>query len=98
MDTVERWHQAGGSHRDGLATLGMGTEIRIPKIGMSATEMTLTEWMFGDGEDVAKGDIIYTLETDKTTVEIEAQADGTLRILGADGEIYPVGALVGTIE
>ena len=76
----------------------MGNEIRIPKIGMSATEMTLTEWMFGDGEDVAKGDIIYTLETDKTTVEIEAQADGTLRILGADGEIYPVGALVGRIE
>lgn len=76
----------------------MGTEIRIPKIGMSATEMTLTEWMFGDGEQVAKGDIIYTLETDKTTVEIEAQADGTLRILSGDGEIYAVGTLVGTIE
>ena len=41
---------------------------------MSATEMTLTEWMFGDGEEVSKGDIIYTLETDKTSVEIEAQA------------------------
>jgi pyruvate/2-oxoglutarate dehydrogenase complex dihydrolipoamide acyltransferase (E2) component len=76
----------------------MPTEIRIPKIGMSATEMTLTEWMFGDGEEVAKGDIIYTLETDKTTVEIEAQAGGTLRILGGDGEVYAVGALVGTIE
>lgn len=76
----------------------MGSEIRIPKIGMSATEMTLTEWMFGDGEEVAKGDIIYTLETDKTTVEIEAQTNGTLRILGGDGEIYAVGTLVGTIE
>lgn len=76
----------------------MAAEIRIPKIGMSATEMTLTEWMFGDGEEVAKGDIIYTLETDKTIVEIEAQADGTLRILGGDGEVYAVGALVGTIE
>ena len=76
----------------------MANEIRIPKIGMSATEMTLTEWMFGDGEQVAKGDILYTLETDKTTMEIEAQASGTLRILGGDGEIYPVGSLVGTIE
>lgn len=76
----------------------MGIEIRIPKIGMSATEMILTEWMFGDGEQVARGDIIYTLETDKTTVEIEAQADGKLRILSGDGETYAVGTLVGTID
>ncbi len=30
----------------------MPSEIRIPKLGMSATEMTLLEWMFGDGEAV----------------------------------------------
>ncbi len=76
----------------------MATEIRIPKIGMSATEMTLAEWMFGDGEAVSQGDVIYTLETDKTTVEVEAQASGTLRVIGAEGADYPVGALVGTIE
>ena len=76
----------------------MGSEIRIPKIGMTATEMILAEWMFGDGEQVAKGDIIYTLETDKTTLEIEAQSEGKLRILGTDGQSYSVGTLVGTIE
>jgi pyruvate/2-oxoglutarate dehydrogenase complex dihydrolipoamide acyltransferase (E2) component len=76
----------------------MPTEIRIPKIGMSATEMTLSEWMFADGEEVAKGDVIYTVETDKTTTEIEAQASGVLRVVGVEGEVYPVGALVGTIE
>ncbi len=76
----------------------MGSEIRIPKIGMTATEMILAEWMFGDGELVAKGDVIYTLETDKTTLEIEAQSEGTLRILGTDGQSYAVGTLVGTIE
>lgn len=76
----------------------MATEIRIPKIGMSATEMTLSEWMFGDGEEVAVGDVIYTVETDKTTSEIEAQASGVLRVIGVEGEIYPVGALVGMIE
>ena len=75
----------------------MATEIRIPKIGMSATEMTLSEWMFGDGEEVAVGDVIYTVETDKTTSEIEAQASGVLRVIGVEGEIYPVGALVGMI-
>jgi pyruvate/2-oxoglutarate dehydrogenase complex dihydrolipoamide acyltransferase (E2) component len=76
----------------------MSSEIRIPKIGMSATEMTLNEWMFADGDTVAVGDVIYTVETDKTTSEIEAQASGTLRVLGAEGEVYAVGALVGMIE
>ncbi len=76
----------------------MATEIRIPKIGMSATEMTLTEWMFADGEQVSAGDIIYMVETDKTSVEVEAQDSGTLRVIGQEGEVYPVGALIGTIE
>ena len=76
----------------------MAEELRIPKIGMSATEMTLSEWMVGDGESVAVGDIIYTVETDKTTVEIEAQSAGVIRPTGVEGEVYPVGALVGTIE
>lgn len=76
----------------------MAEELRIPKIGMSATEMTLNEWMFGDGDRVEIGEIIYTVETDKTTVEIEAQVAGILHPTGVEGEVYPVGALVGTIE
>ena len=76
----------------------MASEIRIPKLGMSATEMTLNEWMFGDGESVKAGEVIYTVETDKTTSEIEAQESGILRVIGVEGEVYPVGALVGRIE
>lgn len=76
----------------------MAEELRIPKIGMSATEMTLNEWMFGDGEQVEVGDILYTVETDKTTVEVEAQVAGIIHPIGVEGEVYPVGALVGTIE
>jgi pyruvate dehydrogenase E2 component (dihydrolipoamide acetyltransferase) len=76
----------------------MASELRIPKIGMSATEATLVEWMFGDGEAVSAGDVVYTLETDKTTVEVEAEQGGTLRVLGQEGETYPIGTLVGRIE
>lgn len=76
----------------------MATEVRIPKIGMSATELTLAEWMFADGEQVSAGETLYTVETDKTTQEIEAQASGTLRVTGVEGESYPVGTLIGTIE
>ncbi len=73
-------------------------EIRIPKIGMTATEMTLTEWMYGDGETVSVGDVIYTVETDKTATEIEAQETGILRVIGVEGEVYPVGTVIGRIE
>jgi pyruvate dehydrogenase E2 component (dihydrolipoamide acetyltransferase) len=64
----------------------MTTEIRIPKIGMSAAEMMLSEWMFEDGEQVQVGDVIYTIETDKTTTEVEAQVAGVLRVLAPEGE------------
>jgi len=76
----------------------MANEIRIPKLGMSAQTVTLNEWMFGDGEAVTKGEIIYTVETDKTTVEIEAQAGGTIHPTGEEGATYKVGDLVGTID
>lgn len=76
----------------------MAAEIRIPKIGMSATEMVLSEWMFADGEQIAQGDVIYTVETDKTATEIEAQAAGVLRVTGVEGQSYPVGTLIGMIE
>ena len=76
----------------------MAEEIRIPKLGMSATEVTLSEWMYGDGEAVNKGDVIYTAETDKTTVEIEAQASGVIRPTGEEGVKYKVGDVIGTIE
>ncbi len=76
----------------------MATEVRIPKIGMTATSMTLSEWMVEDGEQVTKGDIIYTIETDKTATEVEAPATGILRVTGVEGEDYMVGTVVGTIE
>ncbi|WP_379545316.1 lipoyl domain-containing protein [Qipengyuania sp. DSG2-2] len=76
----------------------MASEIRIPKLGMSAQTVVLNEWMFGDGETVAKGDVIYTVETDKTTVDIEAQAGGVIHPTGEEGATYKVGDIVGTIE
>ena len=76
----------------------MANEIRIPKLGMSATEVTLTEWMFADGESVSAGEVIYTVETVKSTTEIEAQASGTIRLIGLENETYRVGDLIGVIE
>ncbi|MEE4537313.1 MAG: biotin/lipoyl-containing protein [Erythrobacter sp.] len=76
----------------------MAEDIKVPKLGMSVTEVTLTEWMFADGEQVRKGDVIYTVETDKATSEIEAQTSGTIRTTGAEGETYTIGEVIGRIE
>ena len=54
--------------------------------------------MFADGEPVSKGDVIYSVETDKTTTEVEAQDTGTIRTTGTEGEVYQVGDLIGSIE
>jgi pyruvate/2-oxoglutarate dehydrogenase complex dihydrolipoamide acyltransferase (E2) component len=76
----------------------MATEIRIPKIGISMTEATLTEWLAEDGATVEAGAPLYSLEMDKSTNEVEAPASGTLRIVGEVGEIYEVGTLIATID
>jgi pyruvate/2-oxoglutarate dehydrogenase complex dihydrolipoamide acyltransferase (E2) component len=65
---------------------------------MSSVEMTLSEWMYADGDTVEAGEVIYTIETDKTTTEIEAPEGGILRVIGVEGVTYPIGTLVGTIE
>lgn len=76
----------------------MATEIRIPKIGVSMTEGTISEWCVADGAVVAAGQPLYNIELDKSTNEIEAPVSGTVRILGEAGTVYAVGALVATIE
>ena len=53
--------------------------------------------MAATGTVVKQGDVIYTLETDKTAREIEAPASGTLITKVADGETYPVGTVIGEI-
>jgi pyruvate/2-oxoglutarate dehydrogenase complex dihydrolipoamide acyltransferase (E2) component len=75
----------------------MATPLTMPKLEMSMTEGTLAEWMFEDGAEVKEGDVIYTLETDKTAHEIEAPASGRLVQKVADGETYEVGTIIGEI-
>ena len=76
----------------------MAIEIRIPKIGISMTEATLTEWLAADGATIEAGTPLYAIEMDKSTNEVDAPASGTLTIIGEVGEVYEVGTLVATIE
>lgn len=75
----------------------MSTEVRIPSIGFSTQEGTLTEWLIADGASVEKGQPLYTLELDKSVQEIESPASGTLKVIGQVGEVYEIGALIAEI-
>jgi len=76
----------------------MSLEIRIPGLGAGMSEGTLVEWLVADGATVAPGDLLYTLESEKTAQEIESPGAGVVRRIGQEGEVYPVGELIGTIE
>jgi pyruvate/2-oxoglutarate dehydrogenase complex dihydrolipoamide acyltransferase (E2) component len=64
---------------------------------MSMQEGTLAEWKVEDGADVKVGDVIYVLETNKTSRDIEAPVAGKLSIKAEAGETYDVGTEIGEI-
>ena len=67
----------------------MATEVLMPKLGLTMTEGTIEEWKIKEGEPVKKGDVLFSVATDKLTNDVEADADGVLlKILLPEGETY----------
>ena len=76
----------------------MSTEIKIPAVGESITEVTIAKWLKQDGEAVKRDEVIAELESDKATFELPAEADGVLRHAAKEGETIGIGALIARIE
>lgn len=76
----------------------MLVEIKIPSVGESVAEAVLAQWFKKDGDQVQKGEALFVIETDKVTLEVEAEADGVLKISVGEGETVSIGAVVGTID
>ena len=77
----------------------MATEIRVPTLGESITEATIAQWYKQPGEAVAMDEPLCELETDKVTIEVPAQAAGTMgEQLAEAGATVEVGALLGSIN
>ena len=73
----------------------MATAIRVPRVGQAAEEATLVAWLRTTGDIVAQGDVVATVETDKTEIEVESPAAGIVGELRAyEGEAYPIGAVM----
>ena len=74
----------------------MATEILMPKLGLTMTEGTIDGWKKNVGDTVAKGEILFSVETDKLTNDVEAEADGVLlAILVPAGETVACKTVIG---
>ncbi|CUX58473.1 Dihydrolipoyllysine-residue acetyltransferase component of pyruvate dehydrogenase complex (E2) (Dihydrolipoamide acetyltransferase component of pyruvate dehydrogenase complex) [Agrobacterium fabrum str. J-07] len=76
----------------------MATEVILPKVDMDMATGRISKWFFENGATVAKGDVLFEIETDKAAMEIDAPASGILRdIRAAENVDIPVGSAVAWI-
>ncbi|MFT7444768.1 MAG: 2-oxoglutarate dehydrogenase E2 component (dihydrolipoamide succinyltransferase), partial [Granulosicoccus sp.] len=79
------------------APTGEVVDILMPAAGESITSGTLAAWSVSDGDFVKKGAVILTVDTDKVSQEIEAQASGLVTIEVTEGTEVSIGEKLGTI-
>ncbi|MBN2181214.1 MAG: 2-oxo acid dehydrogenase subunit E2 [Sedimentisphaerales bacterium] len=73
----------------------MAKEVRLPQLGQTMEEGTIVNCLVKVGDEVKKGDVIFEIETDKATLEMESPADGFVKhILVNVDETLPVGELL----
>ncbi len=74
----------------------MATPILMPKFGQMTEESVIVEWRKQEGQPIAKGDILFTVETDKSVMDVESFDEGTLlKIVVPPGISVPVQSTVG---
>ncbi len=73
--------------------------IEMPKLGYDMESGRVAGWIKKVGDGVARGDVIAEIETEKSTVEMESTASGTLVEIVADaGAELPVGEVIGYLD
>ena len=78
----------------------MAYEVTMPRLGWTMEEGVFGEWLKQDGDEVKAGDLLFTVEGDKATQEVEVFEGGILRLptnAPASGDVIPVGALLAYI-
>lgn len=74
-------------------------EVIMPKMGDAMEEGTLLKWLKSEGDDVSEGDAIAEIETDKVTMELEAEDSGTLaELYASEGQDIPVGEAIAFVQ
>ncbi len=76
----------------------MSLVIKVPPVGESISEVTLSQWIKKDGDYVEMDEVIAELESDKATFELTAEKAGTLKTIAKEGDTLEIGAPVCSIE
>lgn len=77
----------------------MPHNVTMPQLGMAQDAGKIVSWLKSPGDAVSKGDALFEVETDKATMEVEAQADGFLTgVSAAEGDDVPVGQVIARIS
>ncbi len=73
-------------------------EIKVPTVGESISEVTLLKWLKKDGEYVDRDDVIAELESEKATLEVNAEQSGVIKIIAKEGDTLNIGAVLANID
>ena len=73
-------------------------EMKVPSPGESITEVEIAEWLVADGDYVEKDQAIAEVDSDKATLELPAEASGTITFKAEEGDAVEVGAVVCLID
>ena len=73
-------------------------EMKVPAVGESITEVTISTWLKKEGDFVTLDEVIAEVESDKATFELPAEAQGILKIVAKEGTTLPIGGLICKIE
>ncbi|MEP6584321.1 MAG: biotin/lipoyl-containing protein, partial [Ginsengibacter sp.] len=76
----------------------MSIEIKVPSVGESINEVTLTKWIKKDGDWVDRDEVIAELESEKATFEINAEQQGILHTVAKENDTLKVGDVACTID
>jgi 2-oxoglutarate dehydrogenase E2 component (dihydrolipoamide succinyltransferase) len=76
----------------------MALDIKIPAVGESISEVTISKWNKKDGESVQMDEVLCELESDKATFELNAPAAGVLHIVVQEGETIAIDTLIARID
>ena len=69
----------------------MAYELKMPQLGLTMEEGTVSKWVKHEGDEVKVGDVIVEITTDKLTNEVNSEVDGTLlKIVAQEGDDVPV--------
>ena len=76
----------------------MSIEIKVPSVGESINEVTLTKWLKKEGDWVARDEVIAELESEKATFEINAEQAGILHTIAKENDTLEIGDVACTID